>query len=416
MKPAHHWFVATALLLTAVSTSAQLATDQVPRERTVARSEEIREDLAESRFHFGPVRLHPIFGLRDTGYDNNVFATSDDPVGDWRATVSAGANLILPLGRKMYATAIVNPEYTYYKKLTNRRLMGGAYGGSLLALFNRLSVEAGGEQQKTIAPVNSELETSAPGTLRNVFARTELDIFRRLSVFGAAEQQKQRYASTDINLAPIERDDTYARAGIRYRLRTYFDFAVATETGRSEFVSTPQSDNTTHATILSVHYDRPRFFLNLSGGLRSIDPRGPQSTLGSSSGTTGSYYAVYQLAAPLAIEAYGHRSIVFGLYVASPYFYESRNGIRFTLPVGQRIGVAAFSEFGSNSYPFAAAGSARRRDDVTTYGGAISYRVYRETIITVTAGETRYDSTFPEFNRSLFRVTTLLSLTGDSFR
>src|SRR5438105_4066269 len=75
---------------------AQITGDEVPRERTVPRSEEIRRDLEETRFRLGPVRLQPIFGLRDTGYDNNVFGTPDDPVSDWRSTVSAGADLILP--------------------------------------------------------------------------------------------------------------------------------------------------------------------------------------------------------------------------------------------------------------------------------------------------------------------------------
>src|SRR5450755_1679718 len=143
---------------------AQLASDEVPRERIVPRSEEIRLDLEDSRYRLGPLHLRPLFGIRDFGYDNNVFGTSDQVVADWRATVSAGADVILRLGNKMYATGIINPEYTYYQKLTDRRLLGGEYGGSLIALFNRLSIEAGGTSDKAIAPVNSEIERPAPGT------------------------------------------------------------------------------------------------------------------------------------------------------------------------------------------------------------------------------------------------------------
>src|SRR5450756_648013 len=113
----------------------------------------------------------------------------------------------------MYATGTVNPEYTYYQKLTDRRLLGGEYGGSLIALFNRLSIEAGGGIDKSIAPVSSELERSAPGRLQDLFARTELEIFRRLSLFGSAQQQQQRYSLTQsdradgISLEQLERNE-----------------------------------------------------------------------------------------------------------------------------------------------------------------------------------------------------------------
>src|SRR5690242_7329418 len=192
---------------------AQLATDEVPRERTVPRAEQIRKSMQESRFRLGPIRLHPTFGLHDVGYDNNVFATQDNAVADWRATVSAGADLILPMGRKLYLTGIVRPEYTYYQKLTDRRLLGGQYGGSLVALFNRLSVETGGFAEKSISPVSSEIEQSAPGTRRDLFARTELELLKRFSLFGSAENQTQRFHLSEsdreqgVGLEQLERDE-----------------------------------------------------------------------------------------------------------------------------------------------------------------------------------------------------------------
>jgi hypothetical protein len=407
----------------ASAASAQLATDQVPRQRTVPRSEELRRVLEDSRYHLGPIRMRPIFGIRDAGYDNNVFgSSSDQAVADWRSTVSAGADLILPLGNKMYVTGVVNPEYTYYQKLTDRRLLGGEYGGSLIALFNRLSIEAGGSTDKSIAPVSSELERSAPGTRNDLFARSELEIFQRLSVFGSAQQQQQRYQSTEgdraqgVTLEQLERDETFVRGGIRYRLRSYVDVSVAAENGRTEFVTAQKSDNNTHAVLLGIHYDRPRFFVNLSGGKRTGDGRGPLSTFPSFSTTTGSYYAAYQLGAPLAVDANGHRSVVYGLYQDNPYFFETRNGLGLTLPVGQRIGLRAFSEIGANAYPVAKLGAVRRKDNVTTIGGGIAYRLYRKAIVTITAADTRYDSNIPVYSRSVFRLATVLSLRGDSFQ
>jgi hypothetical protein len=423
--PAWVALLATATLLALGSfvapAQAQLATDEVPRERIVPRSEEIRHDLEESRYHIGPLRFRPLFGIRDFGYDNNVFGTPDQPVADWQSTVSAGADVILPLGRKMYATGIINPEYTYYQKLADRRLLGGEYGASLVALFNRLSIEAGGTTDKAIAPVNSEIERPAPGTLNDLFARSELEIFRRLSVFGSMQEQRQRYQLTEsdrlqgINLEQLERNETFVRAGIRYRPRSFFDFSVAAETGHTEFVSARQSDNNTHAVILGIHYDRPRLYLNLSVGKRTGDARGPLSTFPAFSTTTGSYFALYQLGPSLAIDAYGHRAIAYGLYIANPYYVETRTGLGLTLPVGQRLGLRGFGEVGSNDYPIAS-GGIKRTDDVTVVGGGIAYRLYRKVIVTITASDTRYDSSIAGYGRSIFRLTSVLSLRGDSFR
>jgi hypothetical protein len=414
--------VGVVMVLASASANGQLVTDQVPRERTVPRSEDIRRQMATSRYRLGVIRLRPIFALRDSGYDNNVFGTATDRVKDWRSTVSAGADLILPLGRKVYVTGIANPQYTYYNKLANRRLLGGLYGGSFVGLFNRLSMEAGGTTAKTIAPVNSENERSVPGNRRNAFARGELEFVSRLFLFASAEQQRQQYElmtgdpTGDLDFSRLERDETFVRAGLRYSFRSYLDIGIAEERGRTEFVSNPQTNNMSRATLLNIHYDRPRFFLNLSGGTRRFEPRGALSTLPSASTATGSYYAAYQLAAPLAVDAYGHRSAVYSLNPSSPYFYETRNALGLTLPVGQRIGLRAFAEIGTNAYPFAAPGAQRRLDDVTSLGGGVSYRIYRKATLTVVGSNTRYDSNFPELSRSLFRVSSLLSFGGETVR
>jgi hypothetical protein len=411
------------VVIAAANMSAQLASDQVPRERTVPRSEEIRRDLDESRHRLGPIRMRPIFGIRDTGYDNNVFGTSTgNEVADWHSTVSAGADLILPLGNKMYATGIVNPEYTYYEKLTDRRLLGGEYGGSLIALFNRLSIEAGGSTDKSIAPVNSELERSAPGRVRNLFARSELEIFRRLSFFGSAQQQEQRYDLTaadiadGLSLTQLERTETFIRGGVRYRFRSYVDFSLAAENGTTDFVSARQSDNSTRAVLFGIHYDRPRLFVNVSAGTRTGQPRGAFSTFPQFSTATGSYYAAYQMSAPLAIDTYGHRSVVYGLYPNNPYYFETRSGLGMTLPVGQRIGLRAFGEIGTNAYPVASAAGLKRNDDVTLFGGGIAYRLYRKVILSIVASETRYTSNVDGLTRSIFLLGTVVSFRGDSFR
>src|SRR5476649_1300248 len=83
---------------TATTSSDQLESDQVPHTRTIAPSEAIRQELEDSRYHLGPMRVHPLFSLRDVGYDNNVLGTSTNQVADFHSTVGLGAHGILPVG------------------------------------------------------------------------------------------------------------------------------------------------------------------------------------------------------------------------------------------------------------------------------------------------------------------------------
>jgi hypothetical protein len=411
--------VAIATLAIAAPLFAQLASDEVPRQRTLPRSEQIANQLTDSRWELGAIRLQPIFGLHNTGYTDNVFGTVDNPISDWRATVSAGVNMLLPMGRKMYVTGIANPEYTWYDRVESRRMMGGKYGGSLLGLYNHLSFEAGASTEKTMLPVNSEVETPTPGRQTDYIASTEVDIVQRLSLFGSAHDQQHRYFETadaaNLNPEQLERDETYYRGGFRYKPRSYFDVSIAAETGRAEFVTATQNNNSTQAILLGIHYDRPRMFLNLNGGSRHIEPRGAQSTFPTTTGPTGSYFLEYQLAAPIELDAYGHIGLVYSLFTSSPYFDESRNGLGATWLFGHRLGLRVYGERGSNRYPDIAGQPLRRNDDIDEFGGALGFRFYRNAAVTFTASQTRYSSNVDAFDRSVFHLDAMVSLTGNMF-
>jgi hypothetical protein len=412
-------FFAPASMI-ASSALAQLGGDDVPRERIVPRREQVRRDLEEARLRLGPFRVKPLFELRDVGYDNNVFGTENDAISDWRAAVSAGTDFILPVGRKNYLSGKIAPEYTWYSKLASRRSLGGTYGASWLGLYNRVSVEAGANKRKSTQAVSSEVERAARGSRTSAFVRTEVDIFRRLSLFGSADQERSRFDEIEgegtRGLEQLEYNESAIRGGVRYRLRSYSDVTIAAEKGRTEFVTSTDRDNNTGAVIIGLHYDLPRIFVNLSAARRESKASRAGSRFPQFSSTTGSYYVEYQMGAPPQIDVYGHRSIVYSLAVESPYFSETRNGIGITVPVGQRLGIRVLSEFGTNDYPVAERGTAvKRADDVITLGGGLALRLRRNTYVSVVASETRYESNL-DFDRSIFRVSTVISLRGQPFR
>ena len=413
-----HATLGFVLFVLSGTANAQLTSDTVPRERTIPRREQMDEDLEDARLHLGPFRIAPVFGLRDVGYNNNVFGTAENPVDDWGATVRAGVDVILPVGRKTYLMATAVPEYTWYSELVNRRSFGGTYGGSWLGLFNRLSIEAGAMTTRGRRPVSSEIELSAESTREDAFARAEIDIFRRLSVFGSARGQRHAFETGEetisFPLARLERDERLVSAGVRYKWRSYLDFTLAAEQGSTEFESATDRDNESRAALLGVHYSRPRSFVNLTVGRRQWEPQAG-STVPEFSATTGSYYLEYQLAAPPQIDVYGHRLVTYSASADAPFFFETRNGLGLTVPVGERFGIRVHGEVGRNDYSIENDAPTARVDDVTAWGGGIAVRLYRQVHMSIVATQIEYDSNL-DFDRSILRVTTFISLRGQAFR
>jgi hypothetical protein len=106
---------------------------------------------------------------------------------------------------------------------------------------------------------------------------------------------------------------------------------------------------------------------------------------------------------------------VYSLYVANPFYYETRNALGLTISLGSRIVLRGFSEIGSNDYP-QAVDRVKRSDRVVAFGGGIGYRLYRKVILGFIATDTRYNSNIDAFTRSILRFGTTLTFGGDQFR
>lgn len=405
---------------------AQLASDEVPHERTLPAREQIQRDLQESRFHLGPFRILPRLVIRDSGYDSNIFGSSENPVSDWTADVGLGARAILPAGRKIYFVAEAVPEYIWYARYSQRRTFGGLYRGSLLGFFNRMSVEVAGYDSKFPVILNSETETRVLQNLQDGSVRLEIDVTRTLSVFASGEVEHARFSlggqqppqSVSLDVERLDRTDTASRAGIRYKVTPHFNVTLAAEGTRTNFVLDPGArDNKSRAYLLGIHYDRPRFFVNLSGGYRKGGLCRCTGLFPSYETATGSYFVSIIPARSLEVQLYGHRDVPYSLFQQNPYYVETRNGGGPSVHIGRRVTLRAFGEYGTNAYAVPVEVESRppvlRRDTATTYGGGLSISLFRNGVLTGLVSHTRYESNLPQFNRSVFRFTTGFSLEGE---
>ncbi len=406
----------------------QLTTDQVPRERTIATHEQVKLVVENSQFRLGPFRMIPFLQISDAGYTDNALGTSDQvgKVEDYYGTVAGGVRWAIPAGGKLFVRGEIRPEYDWSKNFPERRTFGGRYQASLLGFFNRLSFDVGGFNTKSVDVLNTQTQTQVIHTVEDGNAKVEVDLTRNLSAFGGAEIQRHRYGfggglpATDpgisINVSQLNRTEGAARVGMRLRLSPSFDVSAAVEGNRTEFTQASlQGDNEGNAYLLGLHYDRPRFFINLSGGYREGRPyNGSRFPVFST--PTGSYFASYFLTKKVEIQAYGGRTFIYGLFFDNPYYIETREGAALNIGVGRRVTLRGFGENSENSSPRSVVinnvSVIQRKDRGTVFGGGFSTTIFRKMAFTALASKSRYRSNVGGFTRSSLRVTGSLTVFG----
>jgi len=412
--------IAVVSLTAALPARAQLSGDQVPRQRTIPIRESVKKQIEDNRFHLGPIRVTPFLDLRNTGYNNNLFGTQENRKSDFTATVAAGVHTITPFGAKTFLLVDLVPEYTVYAKYSELNQGGHKVKGSLLGLFNRVSTELTGLDSSGVRQINSESERAATEDRKGGIAGLEVDILQRLSVFGNGETEKLRFSGQELadvpdsNVRRLDRDETAIRTGVRYRFSPSFDVSGQVEKTKSEFSIAPAArDLQTTAYLLGVRVDRPRIFVNLSGGTRKREALNG-SSVPENSGGSGSYFVSYALSRS-SFDVFGARQTVFS--IDSPYFIETRNGIGANLQTGYRYLWRAFGQVGNNSYPASVLASGgtqiKRSDDVREYGLTLGIRLFRKAALTVRVSKSVYRSDVSSLDRDIFRTGIGITYSGD---
>jgi hypothetical protein len=398
------------------SAAAAQTIDQVPRARTVTTAESVEADIAAARVVFGPLRLFPMVVIDNAGYDSNVFSAPEGQprVGDWTVTAGAGGRAVVPMGSKLFLRVTAVPQYIWYAELQDRRTWGGTFGAEFLALGNRLSFGAEGSYDRGQVILNSEsqllvLETHAAGT-----GKLEVDLTRALSFVASAAIDDYRYPDTidPEQLASFERTDTAGLAGLRMRVTSSYEMTAGVQGTRSDFVQDPQfRNNETYAIFGAVHLDRPRFYVNLSGGYRK--GQGFDNSLFRRYATAvGAGFISWRPLGFLELQVFGHRRPIYSRSAFDQLYVESRYGGGLAAHIGPRVTLNGFAETGTNSYPFRV--STLRVDDALSYGGSVSVLLFGRVTVRASANQNnlkRADGS----QRNVFRFITGLSF-NEEFR
>ena len=386
----------------------------VPFQRSLTTQEAVKQESESARFRLGPVKLMPVLSLRNVGYNDNITGSPTDPVSDWTATIAGGAKLIVPVGEKWALRGAVIPEYTGYLDSADLRSWGGTYTGSLVALFNRLTFEAGGGYQKRSEIVSSEALVARPRTTTEGKADVELDVLPRFTLYGGYDTVKTRYDDSALVIggAPtasnLDRDETLWLGGVRYKMREWFSLGVQYLGGTQRFVTAPQArDNDQTGWAAVARYDQERFYLSGSVGQRKSEARyagGPYVPFDT---TTYSYFASWFVAHPVELQVGGSRGPVPSISISENYYLETRNFAALNVSLGQRFVLRGYGSLGTNAYAGAIGaptGTPNRNDDVTNYGAGMTIYVTKAVSLTPMISRYESDSNYAGADRTINRL------------
>lgn len=329
----------------------------------------------------------------------------------------------------MYFRADALPQYTWYDKLSDRRTYGGIANASLFGFFNRLTLQLSGSGSRDYTPYSTELLAQVLTESVGGLAGVEVQVTQHFSIFGKGEVQKVRFdpqgQQPTVDVTLNDRSEKAVRGGVRYRLTREWNVSVAVDQTWSDFVQSPETrNNESRAYLLGVLYERPSFYVAVSGGYREGKPK-DRSSFPKYSTPTGSFFVSYFPIRWLELQAYGRRMVSYSISESVPYYFENQFGGGVNFQPIERLLLRGYAQTGPNQYPesvVVGGTPVRRRDERTLYGGGLSVIVARTTAlaqpVVLTGLVTRIDtkSNVSLLDNSATRFTIGLSFSGELSR
>jgi hypothetical protein len=384
----------------------------------VLNKESLELAITEARWRAGPWRFDPWYALKDFTYNNNVFGTAENTKRDVTFTVGAGVRGYLPVGENLNFAFHALPEYVWWFELAERRNLNGRYGAGLFGYYDRLTLEAEATRAVQQRYVSSELELPV-NILRQGGAGTlEFAFLERFSVFGSGSTELWEYDESGVagpvglGLLLLERRENVIRGGLRYRFENGLTLGAGLEHSDADFLrSVGDRSNEGNAPLVELTYPHARFQADVSVAFRSLEPK-EGSLFREFDGTTGRFLFNWKPGSRLEYQLYGRRNLVYTISPRAAYFVDERFGVGVTAPLSWRIRARAFGEWGDNSYVMTDPSVEAQVDDVTAYGGSVGIQLGRGMELVLGLSRTNYDSNFTGSNRSIFRLTTSISMGG----
>ncbi len=378
------------------------------------RKENMEKAIEAARWHLGPLRVEPWFGLREIGYVDDAAPQADGTGGQdgqFTATGGAGLKTYLPMGPKVVLAAHFLPEYVWAEEEEMRRTTG-RFGAGFFGFFNRLTVEATATRTEQLAVVTPEVLRRTDSRADQAAGSLELNVLRSLYVFAGStltRVENQVDAADDPQLAllsRLDREEQVTRAGLRLKTRRGWRIGAGFERSDVDFEreagegpSSADRSNSGTAPVLELVRVEGKIEAAVDVAWRSLEPKGDAPFV-PFDGVTGSLRLGWGSGGRLTPAVYAARNLVYALDPDYSYLESDRYGLSLALRLGHRTQLVAFAETGTDDYqPTDLAPP--RSDDQLAYGITAALDLGRSLRFSFGWSREEYDSNVAAGDRDL---------------
>jgi hypothetical protein len=389
-----------------------------PEEKPESRQAQLEREIRNARYHLGPVRIAPWAALHDLAYVRSILSAGQTLPNDFTATAGAGFRAYLHNGPRAIWTAQVLPEYVWWQRESERRRLDGRYLLGYSGFFNHVTLEvrAGREQQQQL--VHPEVTVPVSSRRDGGEARAEVRIAGAFSAFAAASFNRQNHLVEDLGVSSaqalrlLDADERITRAGVRWHPDPQWSVALGAEHTQVDFLhGTLDRSNVGTAPMTEIRFQGLHVGFQADAAARSLEAsRGAEFVPYHK--VTGNAALLLGSEGHLGATIYTSRNLVYSLSPAYAYLDDQRLGTALTLRLGRRTRGRLFFEEGKNDYTAFSAGTPRRREDVSSYGGSLTFGLRGGLTLGLQGVRSQFNSNLAGGDHSYTSVGATINLVG----
>jgi len=341
----------------------------------------VDDPSSAARIHLGPLAVDPRFGLRNVGFDNNVFNARSEPTRDFTFTLVPGADTWLHVGRALLSGR-TTVEWNYFRDSVRERSLNLNQEGRLDVDLTWFAPYVLGSYQRTRQRPNDEIDLRVLQKQTGRAAGLVVVVGPRLKLDFEARELTLDFSDSEFGSAALAEALNRTRAqgtlSVEFALTPLTTMAVRSVVREDRFEFSTLRDSDSWSVMPGFEFT-PAALISGSAyvGMRELTTR--SADVPDFSGIIAAVDLRYVVRDLFRVIARVDRDVDYSFDPAQPFFVSTAAGGEVTQVVGLNWDVVVRTRRTTLDYEgFEPAPGSGRRDLIWSHGVGIGRRVGTE--------------------------------------
>jgi hypothetical protein len=341
------------------------------RDRTLAVSRKIADDLRRARLHWGPFYLLSSIQLSDIGYDQDYFMPTADTTSGFRFGVSAPQRLYFTPNRKIFLSVDGTPQWNRFGGRNGHDQFGYQTRADAQFLLNHLYADVYAIRNNALHADTGEFSSLLTRKVDEVGVQGELKYSSRTSLTYSAATRLQTFPletnkfQPDVAVQLLDRSEHAYRAALVHKTFPLTSLLIAGEYAGYSFPSAVFKNGHRKYVGAGANYESGRTITHLEAGYSQLDFIRPSEK--DFRGWVGSFNVDHALTERWHVSGGLSRDLAFSVFADNNYYIASRVSVATQYVLNSRFSLNAGWTGARDDYDIATFGSklggfAKRRD------------------------------------------------------